>query len=239
MQRLRSLLFDVLYWAVMLVMGILCVPLALSGARGATLSIQWFNRIGLWMLRVICGLRVEVRGTVPDGDVLVASKHQSFLDILIHVTRLPRPRFIMKDELKWVPILGIYTLRMGSTPVVRGKKGAAVKKMVSSAQKNAREPGQLVIYPQGTRLAPGVVAPYKVGAAVLYERMGVTCVPAATNAGVFWGRKSSLRKPGLAVVEYLEPIPPGLPQQEFLRILEERVEEASARLLDEALASTA
>ncbi len=232
----RSIMFDVLYWVVMVVMGILCVPLAIASPRGATWSVQNFNRIGLWMLRVICGLRVEVRGEVPQGDVLVASKHQSFLDILIHVTTLPRPRFIMKDELKWVPILGVYTLRMGSTPVVRGKKGAAVKKMVDSAEKNSREPGQLVIYPQGTRLAPGVVAPYKVGAAVLYERMGVTCVPAATNAGVFWGRKSAIRKPGVAVVEYLEPIPAGLPTQEFLSILEERIEAASNGLLAEAKA---
>lgn len=230
----RSILFDVLYWVVMVVMGLLCVPLAIASPQGATWSVQNFNRIGLWMLRMICGLRIEVRGEVPRGDVLVASKHQSFLDILAHVTTLPRPRFIMKDELKWVPILGVYTLRMGSTPVVRGKKGAAVKKMVDSAEKNAREPGQLVIYPQGTRLAPGVVAPYKVGAAVLYERMGVACVPAATNAGVFWGRKSPIRKPGVAVIEYLEPIPAGLPAQQFLSILEERVEAASARLLSEA-----
>ena len=74
----------------------------------------------LWLLAAICGLRVEVRGAVPTGEVIVAAKHQSFLDILILVRALPRPKFIMKKELSWAPILGLYALRIGSTPVNRG-----------------------------------------------------------------------------------------------------------------------
>ncbi|MSU88146.1 1-acyl-sn-glycerol-3-phosphate acyltransferase [Rhodobacteraceae bacterium 2CG4] len=218
----------------MLVMGLLCAPLALASPRGAHWSVRSFCRIGLVMLRLICGLRTEVRGPVPTGDVIVASKHQSFLDILIHVAALPRSRFIMKKELRWAPILGLYAMRMGSTPVARGRKGQAVTQMVQGATRNATEPGQLVIYPQGTRVAPGAVLPYKVGAGVLYQRMGKPCVPAATNAGVFWGRKSWLRRPGLAVVEYLPEIPTGLSMEAFVKRLESEIEPVSNALMAEA-----
>ena len=89
-----------------------------------------------------------------------------------------------------------------------------------------RRAGQLVIYPQGTRVTPGARPPFKVGAGVLYERLGTACVPAATNAGVFWGRRSWYRRPGSAVVEFLEPIAPGLPIPEFMARIEAAVEAA-------------
>ncbi len=154
-------------------------------------------------LRVICGLRVEVRGEVPAGEVLVAAKHQSFLDILILFEALPRPKFIMKKELKWAPILGLYALRIGSTPVARGDRVEGDEGDGRACRPAPSEPRQLVIYPQGTRVAPGARLPFKVGAGVLYDRLGEPCVPAATNAGVFWGRRSPYRRPGLAVVEFL------------------------------------
>ncbi|HET9068963.1 MAG TPA: lysophospholipid acyltransferase family protein [Amaricoccus sp.] len=229
----RSLLFDAVLYLLMAIMGILGAPLALWSVDGAYAVCRAYCRAVLFCLRVICGLRVEVRGAVPAGEVLVASKHQSFLDILILFRALPRAKFIMKKELRWAPILGLYALRIGSTPVNRGDRSKAMKAMVEHAGE-ASEPRQLVIYPQGTRVAPGAQLPYKVGAGVLYDRMGVVCVPAATNAGVFWGRRSPYRRPGLAVVEFLEPIAPGLPVAEFMPRLEATVEAASDRLMREA-----
>ena len=234
MLLIRSLIFDALFLSLMAVMGILFAPLALYSRGGTYWTVRTYCRLSLWLLRVICGLRTEVRGPVPTGDVMIGSKHQSFLDILIHSAHLPRPRFIMKRELRWAPILGLYALRMGSTPVARGQKSRAMKAMVSSVEKESHIPSQLVIYPQGTRVAPGVKMPYRIGAGVLYQRRGVPCVPAATNAGVFWGRKSFYRRPGLAVVEYLPEIPPGLPIEQFMARLQNTVETASAALEREA-----
>ena len=94
--------------------------------------------------------------------------------------------------------------------------------------------GQLIIYPQGTRVAPGVDKPYKVGTAVIYEETGQTCVPAATNVGVFWPRQGLLRKPGLAVVEFLPPIPPGRDRNAFMEDLEREIETASDALMRDA-----
>ena len=234
MVLVRSVLFDAIFYVWMLIMGILCLPLAIWSPAGAQWSVRSFCRIQLKLLALICGLKVEIRGPVPKGDVIVASKHQSFLDIIIHTATLPRPRFVMKKELRWAPILGVYALRMGSTPVARGRKGRAVNEMVSDAGRRGRNPGQLVIYPEGTRVAPGVALPLKIGAGILYQRMGKPCVPAATNAGVFWGRNSMRRRPGIAVVEYLPEIPPGLPLADFMARLEAEIAPATEALLHEA-----
>jgi 1-acyl-sn-glycerol-3-phosphate acyltransferase len=233
MLLLRSLVFDVFLYASMAVLGILGAPLALWSVDGAYRVCRTYARVTFFFLRVICGLRVEVRGPVPQGEVLVAAKHQSFLDILMIFEALPRPKFVMKKELKWAPFIGLYALRIGSTPVNRGDRSKAMKAMVEHAGQ-AREPRQLVIYPQGTRVAPGARPPFKVGAGVLYDRLGEPCVPAATNAGVFWGRRSLFKRPGLAVVEFLEPIPQGLPISEFMARMQAEVEEASDRLMREA-----
>lgn len=234
MLLVRSLVFDFCLYGLMLVMGILCAPMALWSVDGAYAAIKAYCRAIFWCLRVICGLRVEVRGPVPQGSVIVCAKHQSFLDILILARHLPRASFVMKRELRWAPILGLYALRIGSTPVARGERSRAMKDMVAHAAKGSDEPRQLVIYPQGTRVAPGATLPYKVGAGVLYERLGQPCVPAATNAGVFWGRRSPYRRPGLAVVEFLEPIPPGLPIPQFMAEVEAKVEARSDALMREA-----
>ena len=79
---------------------------------------------------------------------------------------------------------------------------------------------------------PGVAGDYKPGIAALYRELDLPVHPVATNSGVHWPRHGFLRKPGLIVFEYLEPIPPGLKRAEFMRILEERIETASNRLLD-------
>ncbi len=234
MRLIRSLIFDFLMYALMAVMGILCAPMALWSVEGAYRAIKAYCACVFWLLRVICGLRIEVRGEIPTGDVIVASKHQSFLDIMILAYHLPHVRFIMKKQLRWAPILGLYALRIGSTPVDRGKRSAAMKEMVAEVEKDAGIPHQLVIYPQGTRTLPGAKLPYKVGAGVLYDRLGKVCVPAATNVGVFWARRSRNRNPGLAVVEFLPPIAPGLSVADFMRRLEAVVEENSDRLMREA-----
>ena len=183
------------------------------------------------------GLRTEIRGTVPEGEVLVAAKHQSFLDIILIVSAVPRPKFVMKRELKRAPILGWYALRIGCVPVDRGRRAEAMRQMMAGVKRGDLPPGQLIIYPQGTRVPPGVKAPYKIGTAALYETTGQPCVPAATNVGLFWPRKGVLRRPGLAVVEFLPPIAPGLSAAEFMTRLEQDVEERSEALMAEVAVS--
>ncbi|MBX2853891.1 MAG: 1-acyl-sn-glycerol-3-phosphate acyltransferase [Rhodobacteraceae bacterium] len=234
MLLLRSMLFDLWLYSSMAVMGVVFAPAAAVSRNAAYWAMRVYCRQALWMLDRLCGLRVERRGKLPVGEVLVAAKHQSFLDILVLMRDLPRPKFVMKRSLVWAPVLGLYALRIGAAPVDRDRGTASLRKMRSRLSDQRSEAGQIVIYPQGTRVAPGAEVRYRRGVFGLYREYGVLCAPVATNAGVFWGRRSVVRRPGVAVVEFLEPIPSGMKADPFMALLEERIETASAKLLKEA-----
>lgn len=231
---LISLVFMIHIYFMMLVIGLLWAPYAIFSPSGARAGAKAYSRYIFWTARWMLGLRVEIRGPVPSGEVIIAAKHQSFLDIMMIFTALPTAKFVMKKEILWTPVIGLYAKRLGCVPVERGKRGAAISKMVRDVENGKALPGQLIIYSQGTRLAPGVKAPYKVGTAVLYSQLQQPCVPVATNAGVFWPRSGVLRKPGLAVVEFLPPIPIGRDKAAFMAELEEVVETKSNDLMREA-----
>jgi 1-acyl-sn-glycerol-3-phosphate acyltransferase len=231
---LLSLVFVIQMYLAMAVLAVVFAPWALFSRRGARAACKTFCRWVIFTLRLLTGLRSEVRGTPPSGEALIAAKHQSFLDIILIFNALPAAKFIMKRELMYAPFLGQYALRIGCVPVDRGKRGAAIARMKADVARGAAEPGQLIIYPQGTRVAPGVSRPYKVGTGLLYEQLGQPCHPVAANVGVFWPKRGILRKPGLAVVEFLDPIAPGLPVPEFMSRLETEIETQSNRLMAEA-----
>lgn len=233
-QWVRSIVFTIVIYIWMAILGLLFTPYALVSKKGALRACKLYARSTIWMARWMVGIQGEIRGPVPTGEVLIAAKHQSFFDILLIFHAVPHGKFIMKRELLWTPVIGVYAKRLGCIPVNRGKRGAAVAKMVKDVAKEFAEPGQLVIYPQGTRVAPGVSKPYKVGSAVLYEGLQYSCIPVATNVGLFWPRDGLLRKPGRAIVEFLETIPPGVPRDAFMRRLETEIEGASDRLMREA-----
>jgi len=229
-----SLFYVVQIYAAMLVIGLVFAPYALLSRDGAFMACKTYCRWVCWTGRWWVGWGVGVGGGWAQGEVMIAAKHQSFLGIMMIFHAVPRGKFIMKREILWTPIIGLYAKRLGCVPVNRGKRGAAIAKMVKDVAREFADPGQLIIYSQGTRVAPGVKKPYKVGTGVLYADLGQTCVPAATNVGLFWPRKGILRKPGLAVVEFLDPIAPGMARDTFMATLERRVEECSDKLMREA-----
>lgn len=229
-----SLIFIIQMYVAMAVLALAFLIPAIFDRKGAWAGIHTYCRWVRFTARILCGLHSEIRGEVPVGEVLIASKHQSFFDIILICSVVPRPKFIMKKELKWAPFLGFYAWRIGCIPVDRGKKGRAIAEMKRMVAEGASVPGQLIIYPQGTRVAPDATLPYKVGTGLLYAQMDTVCIPAATNVGVFWPRHGILRKPGLAVVEFLPPIPAGKGVSEFMAEIEAVIETASDRLMAEA-----
>ncbi|MCY4207193.1 MAG: lysophospholipid acyltransferase family protein [Roseovarius sp.] len=230
----RSLVFVINIYIMMGIIGILFFPWAVFSRKGALAACKTWCGYTRWSLRWMTGLHTEVRGTPPVDEVLIAAKHQSFLDIILIFGSIPTGKFIMKRELMWAPVIGQYALRMGCVPIDRGKRSKAIRKMISDVAKERQKPGQLIIYPQGTRIPPGVKADYKVGTGILYGELGQDCVPVATNVGLFWPKKGILRKPGLAVVEFLPRIGKGLDREDFMRRLEDETESASNRLMLEA-----
>jgi len=233
-QWVRSLLFNALMYVAMVPYAILYLPWAIFDRRGAVAAAHGWTGFVLWLARWLIGLKVEYRGTPPTDAVMLAPKHQSFFDIIAIYDAIPRGKFIMKRELLWTPILGQYALMVGCIPVNRGKRAQAIKKMLADVKAGRADPGQLVIYPQGTRVPPGVKKPYKTGAGVLYQELGQDCVPVACNVGVFWPKRGVYRKPGTAVVEFLPRIPAGKPTAEFMEEIERVVETRSDALMREA-----
>ena len=233
-QWLRSLGFIIQMYLMMLILALYFTPLAIWKRDWAFRGIHTYCRWVRWTAGWMVGLKSEVRGEVPTDEVLLASKHQSFFDIIIIVSVVPRPKFIMKKEIKWAPIVGYYAQRIGCIAVDRGKRSLAIKQMVKDVKSGAQLPGQLIIFPQGTRVAAGAAKPYKIGTGVLYRETGQDCVPAATNVGVFWKRHGIMRHPGLAVVEFLPRIKSGMEIEPFMAKLEDAIESASNRLMAEA-----
>ncbi|WP_045387637.1 1-acyl-sn-glycerol-3-phosphate acyltransferase [Falsirhodobacter sp. alg1] len=226
-QKLLSLLFTLQMYMVMAVLGLVMLPAALVSPEGARRACKAYCHWVRWTARWMVGIRTEVRGPVPAGPALVAAKHQSFLDVLMIFAALPRPRFVMKAELLRMPVFGWYATRLGCIPVSRGGGASAIAELIAAARTGA--PSQLVIYPQGARLKPGTIAPYKYGVAALYEALDLPCVPVAAHTGHVWPL-GPWRHAGVAVVEFLPQIAPGMDPADFLRRLEADIEPASDRL---------
>ncbi len=233
-QWLRSLIFIIQMYLMMPLMALVFVPAALFSRTAVYTFVRTYARYVRWSLGWITGLKTEIRGEIPQGELMIASKHQSFLDVVMIVSVAWHPRFIIKRELHRLPIFRFFGGRMGNVPVRRGDRGKAISKMKADVDSGASLPGQLVIYPQGTRIAPGVVSPYKIGTGLLYEQTGQVCAPAATNVGLFWPKHGIMRKPGVAVLEFLPRIESGQDRVKFMKVLEEVIETGSNRLMAEA-----
>lgn len=235
---LRSALYNAAFYVAIFVQMVVFLPfLVLPRMRVLWIVHNW-ARLSLWMLRVICGTRVEIRGLehVPHGSAIIASKHQSALETFTILLHLEDFAYILKRELNWIPFFGWYTLRFRMIGVHRGARGRAIQNMLTAVRAElARAPRQIIIFPEGTRRPPGAPPQYKSGVAAIYTETGLPCVPVALNTGLFWPRRSFLRYPGTAVIEFLPVIEPGLDRNAFLAELEERTETATNRLIAEAL----
>ena len=233
MTAVRSLIFVAAFylWGVICAVG--CTPILLGPVSWSLKMFETWSLGVVFLLRVICGVRVEVRGRehMPTGAALVAPKHQCMLDVFAQFSVLPSSSFVMKKELMWIPWFGWYAQKVGSIVVDREAGATALKKMVREAKVLFAANRQIVIFPEGHRQPIGAAPDYKPGIAALYREIDVPVHPVATNSGVHWPRHGFLRHPGTIVFEYLEPIPPGLKRAEFMRILQERIETASAKLL--------
>ena len=234
MQWLKSLLFIFQMYFVMAIMTLIYMPLTLISQEWVFRAIRNYCLWVRFSAHHLVGLKTEIRGTPPEDEVLVCAKHQSFFDILILCSVLPRPRFVMKKQLRNTPFVGYFARKIGCVVVDRGKKKLAINQLIEGVKNSQQKESQLVIYPQGTRVAPNQKLPYKIGAFIVYEMLNKPCIPVATNVGCFWPRRAVLRKPGLAVVEFLPSIDLGLAQSDFMETIETIIEQHSYHLTKEA-----
>ncbi len=229
----RSVVFNVAFYLVLFAYLIAALPaLALPRAVMVRMVRSW-SSVSLAMLRIICGLHCEFRGlsNVPKGGALIASKHQSLWETFALITVLKDPAYILKRELMWIPFFGWCAWKTDMIAVDRGARSAALAAMTMRAKEEAAKGRDIIIFPEGTRRAPGAEPKYKFGVAFLYDQLGIPCVPVALNSGLFWPRRSFMRYPGVVRVEFLPPIEPGLDRQQFFDRLQAEMETATARLI--------
>lgn len=236
MSALRTGLF--LLWLVLLTIavGLVYAPALLLPRRYAAAGLRHWSRLVLAGARALCGVRHEIRGRehLPAGAVLIASKHQSMWDTVILPLVLSDPAIILKKELMRIPIYGWYAAKIGMIPIDRAGAVAALKRMVAAAKACAAQSRPIVIFPQGTRVAPGAEESYKPGVAALYRELGLPCVPVAVSSGLFWARDNLRLSPGTIVLEFGPAIAPGLKRDAFMAALEAAIEPRTAALLAEA-----
>jgi 1-acyl-sn-glycerol-3-phosphate acyltransferase len=230
---LRSLVFNVLFYLLLAFWVIVGLPTLLMPRWGAVTLAQCWARSSIWLMRVICNTKVEYRGLekIPNGPMIVASKHQSMWETFALLQFFPQPLFILKRELKWIPFFGWYLIKTDMIGINRSAGGRSLIEMTRRAGAEVRRGRQLIIFPEGTRTAVDAPPNYKTGVAQVYVDSGVTCLPVALNSGLFWPRRQFMRYPGTVVVEFLDPLPPGLSRHEFIARVSAVIEAATNRLV--------
>jgi len=231
----RSIVFNLLFYLNLIAQMLGAIP-TLVLPRGAIVAVvKFWARTNLWLLRRMCGITVEFRGLdkIAPGGLIVASKHQSFWETFALFPLFADPAFILKRELMWIPFFGWFSWKAGMIPVNRGKRSQALAELGVSVRQELARNRQIVIFPEGTRRAPGAEPSYKYGVTHLYAETGAVVLPIALNSGLFWPRRSFRRFPGTVIVEVLDPIAPGLSKEDFAARLQQTIETATARLLAE------
>ncbi|MGB3500602.1 MAG: 1-acyl-sn-glycerol-3-phosphate acyltransferase [Mesorhizobium sp.] len=235
---IRSVLFNIAFYLNLIVQMILWTPFYFLAPRAMAWFVpKFWSRSSLWLQKWLAGTDSEIIGleNLPEGPFILAPKHQSFWDTIAFFPYLDDALYILKRELTWIPFFGWYVLKMRMIPVDRGKKGMALKAVIRATNAEfARNPRQLIIYPEGTRRPPGAEPQYKWGIVELYSGLNVPVVPVAHQAGLYWPRRKFLRYPGTIKARFLPAIPPGLSKEEFHARLQRETEAACDEILLEA-----
>ncbi|MEZ5765405.1 MAG: lysophospholipid acyltransferase family protein [Xanthobacteraceae bacterium] len=232
---IRSLLFNIGFYLSLILHMIVALPAFLLPRQVLfELAKSWARSMN-WMLRVFCNVRVEYRGmeNIPEGPLLIAAKHQSAWETVGLLPLFRQPMYILKRELTWIPLFGLFLLKAQMIPVDRKAGMRALIRMTELARERVRGDRQLIIFPEGTRRPVGAEPNYKSGVSQVYVACGVQCLPVALNSGLFWPRRTFLRYPGTIVVEFLPLIPPGLSRKEFQNRVSEAIETATDRIVEE------
>lgn len=233
---LRSFIFNALFMTITGLAAIIAMVLLPFQPRVMRCFIRYWARLIIWVLRLVCGIRVEVTGLehIAPGAAIIASKHQSAFDTFVWPALLDHPSYVLKRELLNLPFWGRAARHTGAVAVDRDGGGAALRALVRDGKRVLDEGRPLVIFPEGTRSAPGEKVPYQPGVAALVIGSGAPCYPVATNSGQHWGRRAFHKMPGVIAIAILPPLPAGLARKPLMEALETQIEAETARLIKNA-----
>ncbi len=232
----RSVVFNLAFFAWAFVSAILFIPFFTFSTSTAQMVGKPWAVVSLWLARVLCGIKYEVRGRehIQTSPVIYASKHQSAWDTMIFLTLLPNMAFVLKKELLRLPFWGWYLWRMRMIAIDRAAGASSIKQLVRDGKTALAENRPIVIFPEGTRTKPNAAPNYHAGIVAMYSALGVPVVPVALNSGVYWGKNAFFKKSGTIIIEFLPPIPAGLDKKDFFTRMQNDIETASNQLLIES-----
>lgn len=236
----RSVLFNILFYINLIVWLVVFLPTLILPERYVRFVTRWWAKSSLILLEMTTGTKSIFRGleNIHKGGLLVASKHQSVWETFAFFILFDRATYILKRELMWIPLFGWYLKKLKMIPVNR-EKGSQSLRDLNQKVKAALDSGrQIIVFPEGTRRSPDSPPVYKQGVAHMYRNSGLSVLPIAINAGLFWPRRQLRRRPGTIVAQCLPLIPRGLPKNEFMSELENVIETATNQLVQEAREQT-
>ncbi|MEM9441892.1 MAG: lysophospholipid acyltransferase family protein [Pseudomonadota bacterium] len=233
---IRSLLFNAAFWLWGLVMALVALPILLMPREAMVRHAERWERGIQALLTTLIGLDYQILGDEhrQSSQVIYAFKHQSAWDTITTHLLVDDPAIALKQELTKIPIFGACLLHAGMIKIDRGHGTKALRSLIAGGRKAIDRGSPVVIFPEGTRSPPGVKRPYHPGVAALYKQLSLPVVPVALNSGMFWGRRAFAKRPGTILVEFLEPIEPGLDRKIFMAELERRIETATEQLVERA-----
>ena len=223
---MRSFIFNILYWTMSGIYGVLCAILAFIPGKLALMhGIRSYCRLTVILMRVICGIKVEVRGTPPKNQpVIIAAKHQSWGDGIVLMAKTGDVNFVVGDHMLKFPLIGWVLQRAGAIVVSNQGGRGAIESLKDGITRSHSESRPILIYPEGHLTAVGEGKPYRKGVYRIYEALNRPIVPVATNLGLCWPQQEWAKQPGTAVIEFLDPIAPGQSKEDVMADLETRVE---------------
>ena len=215
MAALRSLLFALVFYGGTVPAVLLSFPISLFGTRALRRWAHVWVSFHRWCAHYLLGIRTRVEGSLPVGASLVPVKHQSMFETFEIIRMLDQPAMVLKRELIDIPLWGWVVKRYGVIPIDRKGGAAALRRMMRAAEAAIAEGRPIVIFPEGTRVAPGERPPLKSGFAGLYRALKLPVVPVAVDVGRLWPRGRLAKRPGIVTMRFAPPIPPGLPRGEI------------------------
>ncbi|MCB9997759.1 MAG: 1-acyl-sn-glycerol-3-phosphate acyltransferase [Hyphomicrobiales bacterium] len=233
----RSTIFNILFYVNLICLMVCGLPSVLMGRGPATFMARAWAKTSLWLLKHVCGTTLEFRGLdrMPPGGLVVAPKHQSMLETFALTLAVDNFSYVHKRELTWIPLFGWYLWAVDQISINRTSGSTALTQVANGVAAFLKLDRRILIFPEGTRRPVGAPPKYKYGVTHLYSSLNARVVPVALNTGLFWPRRSFLRNPGVAVIEFLPVIEPGLPREEFSQRLESAIENGTQALVEEAL----
>ncbi|MGD9637437.1 MAG: lysophospholipid acyltransferase family protein [Alphaproteobacteria bacterium] len=232
---IRSLAFNFCYYCCLAIASVTFIILYIMPPYFTIKATYFCCKIILFCMRKVAGIDLEIRGVenIPQTGAIIASKHQSAMETFFFHTILKRCVYVLKRELLMVPLFGWSLAKSGCIGIDRKAGGKAMKKMLNGCKKALGKNNQVIIFPEGTRRMPDASPDYQPGIALIYSACNVPVVPVALNSGLFWPKRSFIKKKGKIIIEFLKPIDVGMDKRNFMKKLEEEIETNSNKLRKE------